>query len=74
VSKKSYWSPTLSVFHAHVLGWSGSTLIVLDAAGLAFAGAAVLIIGRGRGVPPLAAALFAGATCLLLRLLSVHFG
>ncbi|POA48756.1 hypothetical protein C1893_07495 [Pseudomonas sp. MPR-ANC1] len=117
------------VFHEQVLGWSGSTLIVLDAAGLAlfavagaqkalnfgitpfvamlmgtitgvgggvfrdivlaripvvlqadlyassaFTGAAVLIISRRCGVPPVAAALLAGAACLLLRLLSVHFG
>lgn len=117
------------VFHERVLGWSGSTLIVLDAAGLAlfavagaqkalnfgispfvamlmgtitgvgggvlrdivlarvpvvlqadlyassaFVGAAVLIVGRRLGVPPVAAALLAGAACLLLRLLSVHFG
>ncbi|MDD1001937.1 MULTISPECIES: trimeric intracellular cation channel family protein [Pseudomonas] len=117
------------VFHEQVLGWSGSTLIVLDAAGLAlfavagaqkalnfgitpfvamlmgtitgvgggvirdivlaripvvlqadlyassaFVGAAVLVIGRRLGVSPVAAALLAGAACLLLRLLSVHFG
>ncbi|WP_454562732.1 trimeric intracellular cation channel family protein [Pseudomonas sp. AIG] len=117
------------VFHEQVLGWSGSTLIVLDAAGLAlfavagaqkalnfgitpfvamlmgtitgvgggvirdivlaripvvlqadlyassaFVGAAVLIIGRRLGVSPVAAALLAGAACLILRLLSVHFG
>ncbi|MGY2262566.1 trimeric intracellular cation channel family protein [Pseudomonas sp. SDO55104_S430] len=117
------------IFHEQVLGWSGSTLIVLDAAGLAlfavagaqkalnhgispfvsmlmgtitgvgggvirdivlaripvvlqvdlyassaFVGAAVLIIGRRCGVPPVAAALLAGAACLALRLLSVHFG
>ena len=117
------------VFHEQVLGWSGSTLIVLDAAGLAlfavagaqkalnfgitpfvamlmgtitgvgggvirdivlaripvvlqvdlyassaFAGAAVLIIARRLGVSPVAAALLAGAGCLMLRLLSVHFG
>ncbi|WP_227232887.1 trimeric intracellular cation channel family protein [Pseudomonas sp. IAC-BECa141] len=117
------------VFHERVLGWSGSTLIVLDAAGLAlfavagaqkalnfgispfvvmlmgtitgvgggvlrdivlarvplvlqadlyassaFVGAAVLIVGRRLGVSPVAAALLAGAACLLLRLLSVHFG
>ena len=37
-------------------------------------GAAVLIIGRRLGVSPVAAALLAGAACLLLRLLSVHFG
>nr|WP_262416010.1 TRIC cation channel family protein [Pseudomonas fluorescens] len=116
------------VFHEQVLGWSGSTLIVLDAAGLAlfavagaqkalnfgitpfvamlmgtitgvgggvirdivlarvpvvlqadlyassaFVGAAVLI-ARRLGVSPVAAALLAGAACLLLRLLSVHFG
>ncbi|MHB2241874.1 trimeric intracellular cation channel family protein [Pseudomonas monsensis] len=117
------------VCHEQVLGWSGSTLIVLDAAGLAlfavagaqkalnfgitpfvamlmgtitgvgggvirdivlaripvvlqadlyassaFVGAAVLIMGRRLGVSPVAAALLAGAACLLLRLLSVHFG
>ncbi len=117
------------VFHEQVLGWSGSTLIVLDAAGLAlfavagaqkalnfgispfvsmlmgtitgvgggvlrdivlarvplvlqadlyassaFVGAAVLIVGRRLGVSPVAAALLAGAVCLLLRLLLVHFG
>ncbi|WP_207199787.1 trimeric intracellular cation channel family protein [Pseudomonas sp. TH15] len=117
------------VCHQQVLGWSGSTLIVLDAAGLAlfavagaqkalnfgitpfvamlmgtvtgvgggvlrdivlaripvvlqadlyassaFVGAAVLIIGRRLGVSPVAAALLAGAVCLALRLLSVHFG
>ncbi len=117
------------VFHEQVLGWSGSTLIVLDAAGLAlfavagaqkalnfgissfvatlmgtitgvgggvlrdivlarvpvvlqedlyassaFVGAAVLIIGRRCGVPPVAAALLAGAACLMLRLLSVNYG
>ncbi|WNZ86504.1 MULTISPECIES: trimeric intracellular cation channel family protein [Pseudomonas] len=117
------------VFHEQVLGWSGSTLIVLDAAGLAlfavagaqkalnfgitpfvamlmgtitgvgggvirdivlaripvvlqvdlyassaFVGAAVLIVARRLGVSPVAAALLAGAGCLTLRLLSVHFG
>ncbi len=117
------------VLHAQVLSWSGSTLIVLDAAGLAlfavagaqkalnfgitpfvamlmgtitgvgggvirdivlaripvvlqvdlyassaFAGAAVLIIARRCGLPPVASALLAGAACLSLRLLSVHFG
>ncbi|WP_405124128.1 trimeric intracellular cation channel family protein [Pseudomonas sp. M20] len=117
------------VFHEQVLGWSGSTLIVLDAAGLAlfavagaqkalnygitpfvamlmgtitgvgggvirdivlaripvvlqadlyassaFVGAAVLIVARRLGVSPVAAALLAGAGCLMLRLLSVHFG
>ncbi|WP_249384248.1 trimeric intracellular cation channel family protein [Pseudomonas fluorescens] len=117
------------VFHEQVLGWSGSTLIVLDAAGLAlfavagaqkalnfgitpfvamlmgtitgvgggvirdivlaripvvlqvdlyassaFVGAAVLITARRLGVSPVAAALLAGAGCLMLRLLSVHFG
>ncbi|WP_322846741.1 trimeric intracellular cation channel family protein [Pseudomonas sp. B33.4] len=117
------------IFHEQVLGWSGSTLIVLDAAGLAlfavagaqkalnfgitpfvamlmgtitgvgggvirdivlaripvvlqvdlyassaFVGAAVLIIARRLGVSPVAAALLAGAGCLTLRLLSVHFG
>lgn len=117
------------VFHEQVLGWSGSTLIVLDAAGLAlfavagaqkalnfgispfvatlmgtitgvgggvlrdivlarvplvlqedlyassaFVGAVVLIVGRRCGVPPLAAALLAGAACLMLRLLSVNYG
>ncbi|WP_460116892.1 trimeric intracellular cation channel family protein [Pseudomonas sp. S2_C03] len=117
------------IFHEHVLGWSGSTLIVLDAAGLAlfavagaqkalnfgitpfvamlmgtitgvgggvlrdivlarvpmvlqadlyassaFVGAATLIISRRLGLPPVAAAFLAGAACLLLRLLSVHFG
>ncbi|MFW9078837.1 trimeric intracellular cation channel family protein [Pseudomonas sp. P2757] len=117
------------VFHEQVLSWSGSTLIVLDAAGLAlfavagaqkalnygispfvamlmgtitgvgggvmrdivlarvpvvlqadlyassaFVGAAVLIIGRRLGISPVAAALLAGAACLSLRLLSVHFG
>ncbi|WP_016987947.1 MULTISPECIES: trimeric intracellular cation channel family protein [Pseudomonas] len=117
------------VFHEQVLGWSGSTLIVLDAAGLAlfavagaqkalnfgitpfvamlmgtitgvgggvirdivlaripvvlqadlyassaFVGAAVLIVARRLGVSPVAAALLAGAACLILRLLSVHFG
>jgi uncharacterized membrane protein YeiH len=116
-------------FHEQVLGWSGSTLIVLDAAGLAlfavagaqkalnfgitpfvamlmgtitgvgggvirdivlaripvvlqvdlyassaFVGAAVLIVVRRLGVSPVAAALLAGAVCLMLRLLSVHFG
>ncbi|WP_253756767.1 trimeric intracellular cation channel family protein [Pseudomonas fluorescens] len=117
------------VCHEQVLGWSGSTLIVLDAAGLAlfavagaqkalnfgitpfvamlmgtitgvgggvirdivlariplvlqadlyassaFVGAAVLIIARRLGVSPVAAALLAGAACLMLRLLSVHYG
>jgi uncharacterized membrane protein YeiH len=117
------------VLHAQVLSWSGSTLIVLDAAGLAlfavagaqkalnfgispfvamlmgtitgvgggvirdivlarvpvvlqadlyassaFVGAAVLIVGRRCGVSPVAAALLAGAACLMLRLVSVHFG
>lgn len=117
------------VFHEQVLGWSGSTLIVLDAAGLAlfavagaqkalnfgitpfvamlmgtitgvgggvirdivlaripvvlqvdlyassaFVGAAVLIAARRLGVSPVAAALLAGAVCLALRLLSVHYG
>ncbi|WP_224794767.1 trimeric intracellular cation channel family protein [Pseudomonas fluorescens] len=117
------------VFHEQVLGWSGSTLVVLDAAGLAlfavagaqkalnfgitpfvamlmgtitgvgggvirdivlariplvlqadlyassaFVGAAVLIVARRLGVSPVAAALLAGAGCLTLRLLSVHFG
>jgi uncharacterized membrane protein YeiH len=117
------------VFHEQVLSWSGSTLIVLDAAGLAlfavagaqkalnfgispfvsmlmgtitgvgggvlrdivlarvpvvlqadlyassaFVGAAVLIIGRRCGVPPVACALLAGAACLALRLLSVSYG
>ncbi|MHC8327316.1 trimeric intracellular cation channel family protein [Pseudomonas sp. LB1P83] len=117
------------VLHEQVLSWSGSTLIVLDAAGLAlfavagaqkalnfgispfvsmlmgtitgvgggvlrdivlarvpvvlqadlyassaFVGAAVLIIGRRCGVPPVACALLAGAACLALRLLSVSYG
>ncbi|MBV6822838.1 trimeric intracellular cation channel family protein [Pseudomonas sp. PD9R] len=117
------------VFHQQVLGWSGSTLIVLDAAGLAlfavagaqkalnfgispfvamlmgtitgvgggvlrdivlarvpvvlqadlyassaFVGAAVLIICRRFGVPPVATALLAGAACVALRLLSVSYG
>lgn len=117
------------IFHEQVLGWSGSTLIVLDAAGLAlfavagaqkalnfgitpfvamlmgtitgvgggvlrdivlarvpvvlqadlyassaFVGAATLIISRRLGVPPVAAAILAGAACLMLRLFSVHFG
>ncbi|WP_256656999.1 trimeric intracellular cation channel family protein [Pseudomonas sp. BGI-2] len=117
------------VLHEQVLSWSGSTLIVLDAAGLAlfavagaqkalnfgispfvsmlmgtitgvgggvlrdivlarvpvvlqadlyassaFVGAAVLIIGRRCGVPPVACALLAGVACLALRLLSVSYG
>ncbi|WP_257605172.1 trimeric intracellular cation channel family protein [Pseudomonas sp. UMAB-40] len=117
------------VLHEQVLSWSGSTLIVLDAAGLAlfavagaqkalnfgispfvsmlmgtitgvgggmlrdivlarvpvvlqadlyassaFVGAAVLIIGRRLGVPPVACALLAGAACLALRLASVSYG
>lgn len=117
------------IFHEHVLGWSGSTLIVMDAAGLAFfavagaqkalnfgitpfvgmlmgtitgvgggvlrdivlarvplvlhaelyassafVGAATLIVGRRLGLSPVAAALSAGAACLMLRLFSVHFG
>ncbi|WP_435036166.1 trimeric intracellular cation channel family protein [Pseudomonas neuropathica] len=51
--------------------------VVLQAdlyASSAFVGAAVLVIGRRLGVSPVAAALLAGAGCLLLRLLSVHFG
>jgi uncharacterized membrane protein YeiH len=40
----------------------------------AFVGAAVLVIGRRCGVPPVAAALLAGAACLMLRLLSVNYG
>lgn len=34
----------------------------------------VLIIGRRCGVPPVAAALLAGAACLMLRLVSVNYG
>ncbi|NWB30843.1 trimeric intracellular cation channel family protein [Pseudomonas gingeri] len=40
----------------------------------AFTGAAVLIITRRLGVPPVAAALLAGAACVALRLLSLSGG